>query len=84
MRPVPSPSRLTLYPPCRPTAPRAAQAEVMGNAVTWLVPHQLAQVLPTDVDYKVRQMAARQGWAACCAAPSRELAMFAVCLRNAF
>jgi hypothetical protein len=31
-----------------------AQAEVMGQAVTWLTPHQLAQVLPTDVDYKVR------------------------------
>lgn len=29
------------------------QAEVQGQTVTWLVPHQLAQVLPTDVDYKV-------------------------------
>ena len=30
-----------------------AQAEIMGQSVTWLVPHQLAQVLPHDVDYKV-------------------------------
>lgn len=29
------------------------QAEVMGQTVTWLTPHQLTQVLPTDVDYKV-------------------------------
>ncbi|GAB4820488.1 hypothetical protein N2152v2_007534 [Parachlorella kessleri] len=29
------------------------QAEVLGQAVTWLVPHQLSQVLPTDVDYRV-------------------------------
>ena len=29
------------------------QAEVMGQAITWLVPHQLAQVLPNDVDYRV-------------------------------
>eukprot|EP00877_Chromochloris_zofingiensis_P002990 jgi/Chrzof1/12692/Cz07g04070.t1 len=29
------------------------QAEVMGQSVTWLVPHQLSQVLPPDVDYKV-------------------------------
>lgn len=29
------------------------QAEVQGQAVTWLVPHQLTQVLPTDVDFKV-------------------------------
>ena len=25
----------------------------MGQQVTWLVPHQLAQVLPQDVDYRV-------------------------------
>ncbi len=25
----------------------------MGQQVTWLVPHQLAQVLPKDVDYRV-------------------------------
>jgi hypothetical protein len=25
----------------------------MGQPVTWLVPHQLSQVLPNDVDYKV-------------------------------
>lgn len=25
----------------------------MGQAVTWLVPHQLTQVLPNDVDYRV-------------------------------
>lgn len=25
----------------------------MGQSVTWLVPHQLSQVLPPDVDYKV-------------------------------
>lgn len=25
----------------------------MGQSVTWLVPHQLAQVLTPDVDYKV-------------------------------
>ena len=24
-----------------------------GQAVTWLVPHQLSQVLPGDVDYRV-------------------------------
>ncbi len=35
---------------------RRPQADVMGQAVTWLVPHQLAQVLPLDVDYKVRAM----------------------------
>ncbi|EFJ52618.1 hypothetical protein VOLCADRAFT_54970, partial [Volvox carteri f. nagariensis] len=29
------------------------QAEVLGQSVTWLVPHALSQVLPTDVDYKV-------------------------------
>ncbi|KAK9810032.1 hypothetical protein WJX72_003708 [[Myrmecia] bisecta] len=29
------------------------QAELMGQAVTWLVPHNLAQMLPTDVDYRV-------------------------------
>ncbi|KAK9822243.1 hypothetical protein WJX81_005392 [Elliptochloris bilobata] len=29
------------------------QADVLGQPVTWLVPHALAQVLPTDVDYRV-------------------------------
>jgi pescadillo len=29
------------------------QAEVMGQAVTWLVPHAVSQVLPQDVDYRV-------------------------------
>jgi pescadillo protein len=29
------------------------QAEILGQSVTWLVPHQLAQVLPVDVDYRV-------------------------------
>jgi hypothetical protein len=29
------------------------QAEILGQPVTWLVPHQLAQVLPVDVDYRV-------------------------------
>lgn len=29
------------------------QAEILGQTVTWLVPHQLAQVLPVDVDYRV-------------------------------
>eukprot|EP00879_Flechtneria_rotunda_P025008 GHRR01026537.1.p1 GENE.GHRR01026537.1~~GHRR01026537.1.p1 ORF type:complete len:683 (+),score=323.94 GHRR01026537.1:88-2136(+) len=29
------------------------QAEVAGCLVTWLVPHQLGQVLPRDVDYTV-------------------------------
>ncbi|GLC41828.1 hypothetical protein PLESTM_001249900 [Pleodorina starrii] len=29
------------------------QAEVLGQSVTWLVPHALSQVLPPDVDYKV-------------------------------
>ncbi|CAK0758348.1 hypothetical protein CVIRNUC_002613 [Coccomyxa viridis] len=29
------------------------QAEVVGQPVTWLVPHALSQVLPTDVDYRV-------------------------------
>ncbi len=29
------------------------QAEVAGQAVTWLAPHPLAQVLPPDVDFKV-------------------------------
>lgn len=33
--------------------PPVPQAEVAGCAVTWLVPHQLAQVLPADVDYTV-------------------------------
>ncbi|GJP86332.1 hypothetical protein CLOP_g16367 [Closterium sp. NIES-67] len=29
------------------------QAEVVGQQVTWLVPHQLMQVMPTDVDFRV-------------------------------
>ena len=29
------------------------QAEVMGEKITWLVPHKFSQELPTDVDYKV-------------------------------
>ena len=29
------------------------QAEVQGQAITWLVPHQTSQVLPPDVDFKV-------------------------------
>nr|A8JBB2.1 RecName: Full=Pescadillo homolog [Chlamydomonas reinhardtii] len=29
------------------------QAEILGQSVTWLVPHALSQVLPPDVDYKV-------------------------------
>ncbi|CAI5479542.1 unnamed protein product [Closterium sp. Yama58-4] len=29
------------------------QAQVVGQAVTWLVPHQLMQVMPTDVDFRV-------------------------------
>eukprot|EP00892_Ulva_mutabilis_P012800 jgi/Ulvmu1/9893/UM057_0050.1 len=29
------------------------QAEVEGQAVTWLMPHSTAQVLPPDVDYRV-------------------------------
>lgn len=44
-------------PHLRPATSAAAgirpQAEVAGQLVTWLVPHQLAQVLPTDVDYRV-------------------------------
>ncbi|MEW5307646.1 MAG: hypothetical protein WDW36_010025 [Sanguina aurantia] len=29
------------------------QAELLGQSVTWLVPHQLSQVLPPDVDYRI-------------------------------
>lgn len=29
------------------------QAEVHGQTITWLVPHQLNQILPHDVDFKV-------------------------------
>eukprot|EP00270_Netrium_digitus_P003173 TRINITY_DN1358_c0_g3_i1.p1 TRINITY_DN1358_c0_g3~~TRINITY_DN1358_c0_g3_i1.p1 ORF type:complete len:432 (+),score=130.33 TRINITY_DN1358_c0_g3_i1:23-1297(+) len=29
------------------------QAEVVGQKVTWLVPHQLSQVIPADVDFRV-------------------------------
>ncbi|KAL3153967.1 hypothetical protein ABBQ32_013523 [Trebouxia sp. C0010 RCD-2024] len=29
------------------------QADIQGQAVTWLVPHNLTQVLPADVDYRV-------------------------------
>ncbi|CAI5524843.1 unnamed protein product [Closterium sp. Naga37s-1] len=29
------------------------QAQVVGQPVTWLVPHQLMQVMPTDVDFRV-------------------------------
>ena len=29
------------------------QAEVRGQEITWLVPHQTSQVLPPDVDFKV-------------------------------
>eukprot|EP01026_Neomeris_dumetosa_P001856 TRINITY_DN10481_c0_g1_i5.p1 TRINITY_DN10481_c0_g1~~TRINITY_DN10481_c0_g1_i5.p1 ORF type:complete len:700 (-),score=123.62 TRINITY_DN10481_c0_g1_i5:388-2466(-) len=29
------------------------QAQVMGQLVTWLIPHQVGQILPVDVDYRV-------------------------------
>ena len=29
------------------------QAEVVGQKITWLVPHPLSQVIPTDVDFRV-------------------------------
>eukprot|EP00245_Coleochaete_scutata_P015611 TRINITY_DN7041_c0_g2_i1.p1 TRINITY_DN7041_c0_g2~~TRINITY_DN7041_c0_g2_i1.p1 ORF type:complete len:638 (+),score=158.76 TRINITY_DN7041_c0_g2_i1:189-2102(+) len=29
------------------------QADIWGQQVTWLVPHQLSQVLPNDVDFRV-------------------------------
>lgn len=29
------------------------QAEIKGQTVTWMVPHQVSQVLPPDVDFKV-------------------------------
>jgi len=29
------------------------QAEIMGQQITWIAPHQLAQILPDDVDYRV-------------------------------
>lgn len=29
------------------------QADIKGQAVTWMVPHQVSQVLPPDVDFKV-------------------------------
>ena len=29
------------------------QAEVMGEKITWLVPHKFSQELPSDVDYRV-------------------------------
>ena len=29
------------------------QAEVMGEKITWLVPHKFSQELPDDVDYRV-------------------------------
>ena len=29
------------------------QAEVMGEKITWLVPHKFSQDLPSDVDYRV-------------------------------
>jgi len=29
------------------------QAKVLGEAVTWLVPHQFTQILPSEVDFKV-------------------------------
>eukprot|EP00873_Tetraselmis_striata_P029460 jgi/Tetstr1/449724/TSEL_036791.t1 len=29
------------------------QAEVMGQSITWMTPHQVSQVLPIDVDYRV-------------------------------
>jgi pescadillo protein len=29
------------------------QAEVKGQALTWMVPHQVSQILPPDVDFKV-------------------------------
>jgi pescadillo protein len=31
----------------------ASQAEVGGQKVTWLTPHVLSQVLPSDVDFRV-------------------------------
>jgi pescadillo protein len=29
------------------------QAEIMSEQITWLVPHQFTQILPTEVDYRV-------------------------------
>jgi len=29
------------------------QAEIKGQTITWMVPHQVSQVLPVDVDFKV-------------------------------
>eukprot|EP00204_Picochlorum_oklahomense_P001587 CAMPEP_0118808180 /NCGR_PEP_ID=MMETSP1161-20130426/35853_1 /TAXON_ID=249345 /ORGANISM="Picochlorum oklahomensis, Strain CCMP2329" /LENGTH=675 /DNA_ID=CAMNT_0006737569 /DNA_START=39 /DNA_END=2063 /DNA_ORIENTATION=- len=29
------------------------QAEIKGQEITWMVPHQVSQVLPADVDFKV-------------------------------
>ena len=29
------------------------QAEIHGQAITWLVPHRFVQQLPSDVDYRV-------------------------------
>ena len=29
------------------------QSEVVGQQITWLVPHQLVQVIPEDVDFRV-------------------------------
>ncbi len=46
------------------------QAEVLGQLVTWLVPHQLAQVLPTDVDYRVRMAAWELMLRQACSAPA--------------
>ncbi len=40
-------------PTSQPAPPSPLQADIAGQAVTWLVPHQLAQVLPSDVDYTV-------------------------------
>jgi len=31
------------------------QAEIMGQAITWIQPYQFIQKLPADVDYKVMQ-----------------------------
>lgn len=29
------------------------QAEVMAQTITWMTPHQVGQILPSDVDYRV-------------------------------
>ena len=45
--------RSSCSPDSRAAPATTAQASVCGETITWLVPHCLTQLLPSDVDYRV-------------------------------